>query len=38
MLNKPAANVETINNFLGGTLDAEKMTVTVDRKLHRQRR
>lgn len=38
VLNNPAANVETINNFLGGLLDAEKMTVTVDRKLHRQRR
>ena len=36
VLNNPAANVETINSFLGNTLDAEKMTSAVDRTLHRQ--
>jgi hypothetical protein len=37
-LDDPASSISTINGFLGGGLDAEKMANAVDRKLHRQRR
>ena len=38
MLINAASGIETINAFLGGALDEEKMASAIDRKLHRQRR
>ncbi len=38
LLSDPAEQVHTINQFLGGTLEAEKMISVVDPSLHRQRR
>ncbi len=36
-LEKPAATAEQINEFLGRSLDTEKMNSVVDKSLHRQR-
>lgn len=38
VLENPAANVEKINEFLGGTLNTGAMLEVVDSALHRQRR
>lgn len=38
MLKDPRKGVEKISRFLGTTLDLERMAVTVDEALHRQRR
>lgn len=37
LLVEPAQHVRTINEFLGGTLDENRMTGVVDPSLHRQR-
>lgn len=37
ILERPAEHVERINRFLGGTLDAERMTSVINKALHRQR-
>jgi hypothetical protein len=38
LLGEPAQHVSEINEFLGGTLDEDRMTGTVDLTLYRQRR
>ena len=37
VLENPNLQIATINQFLGGTLDEEKMNAVIDSRLHRQR-